>query len=104
MFTKTYRSLISGKNWIVDRYAVAVMKDAMLVGHLPRKISLICSLFLRRGGNIKCCVTANRCYSDDLPQGGLQVPCLLVFDGKEAEISKIKTLTGKIKKKRTGKE
>ena len=28
-----------------DRYAVAVLKDDTVVGHIPRKISRICSLF-----------------------------------------------------------
>ena len=30
-----------------DRYAVAVKKDQMIIGHLPRKISRVCLLFLR---------------------------------------------------------
>ena len=33
-----------------DRYAISVMKDEITVGHLPRKLSRMCSLFLRRGG------------------------------------------------------
>ena len=43
-----------------DRYAVAVIKDSVTIGHLPRKISQVCSLFLRRGGSISCTVTATR--------------------------------------------
>ncbi len=35
-----------------DRYAVAVVKDGTIVGHLPKRISLVCSLFLLRGGSI----------------------------------------------------
>ena len=35
-----------------DRYAVAVMKYFAVVGHVPRKISTLCSIFLRRGGTI----------------------------------------------------
>ena len=31
-----------------DRYAVAVFKNGEIVGHLPRKISRVCSLFIRR--------------------------------------------------------
>ena len=33
-----------------DRYSISVMKDEIIVGHLPRKLSRMCSLFLRRGG------------------------------------------------------
>ena len=28
-----------------DRYAVAVLKDGVIIGHLPRKVSKICSLY-----------------------------------------------------------
>ena len=33
----------------IDRYEVAVKNDDTAVGHLPKKISRICSLFLWRG-------------------------------------------------------
>ena len=56
-----------------DRYAVAVRKDRIIIGHLPRKISRTCSLFLRRGSEITCRVTGHTRYSVDLPQGGLEV-------------------------------
>ena len=36
----------------VDAFAVAVMKDGTVVGHVPNKISSVCSLYLRRGGSI----------------------------------------------------
>ena len=35
-------------------YAIVVKKDGITVGHLPRKISRICSLFLIRGGKFSC--------------------------------------------------
>ena len=56
-----------------DRYAVAVTKDRTIVGHLPRKVSRVCSLFLKRGGRIDCVVTGRWRYSLDLRQGGLEV-------------------------------
>ena len=37
-----------------DRYTVAVFKVDTVVGHIPRKISRICSLFLTRGDAITC--------------------------------------------------
>ena len=64
---------------VKDRYAVAVKKDGAVIGHLPRKISKICSLFLRRGGIIQCSVTGNRRYSTDLPQGGLEISAFTVI-------------------------
>ena len=42
----------------VDPFAVAVMRGDAIIGHVPGKISFICSLYLRRGGSIACCVTA----------------------------------------------
>ena len=58
---------------VVDRYSVAV-KKGVVIGHLPRKVSRLCSLFLWRGGTIDCIVTGARRHSADLPQGGLEVP------------------------------
>ncbi len=62
-----------------DRYAVAVIKDGVAIGHLPRKVLRVCSLFLRRGGTIHCRVTGGRRFSSDLPQGGLEVLCKILF-------------------------
>ena len=33
-------------------YAVSVTKDSVIVGHFPRKISPVASLFLKKGGTI----------------------------------------------------
>ena len=40
-----------------DPYAVSVKKVGTTVGHVPRVISCICTLFLRCGGVIKATVT-----------------------------------------------
>ena len=46
---------------VQDRYAVAVVykrrtdvDDDTTVGHLPRKVSCVCSLFIRHGRTITC--------------------------------------------------
>ena len=75
-----------------DRYAVALKKDGAVIGHLPKKISRICSLFIRRGGTIECTVTGTRRYSADLSQGGLEIPCRLLVGGEKKEINKVKLL------------
>ena len=46
-----------------DAYAVSVIKDGTIVGHLPRRISCACTLFMRRGGTIGCQVTGTTKYS-----------------------------------------
>ena len=43
-----------------DRFAVAVTKDDMVVGHVPREFSKLCWYFLRHGGTIACEVTGRR--------------------------------------------
>jgi len=66
-----------------EPYAVAVKKrisgEDKIVGHVPRKISTICSLFIRRGGTIQCIINGRQRYSSDMPQGGLEIPCVLHF-------------------------
>ena len=75
-----------------DPFAVAIVKSLVTVGHVPRKISSICSMFLRRGGCIHCRVTGRRRYSADLPQGGLEIPCILIFKGPIQDVEKAKKL------------
>ena len=72
-----------------DRYAVAVLKDGMIIGHLPRMISKVCSLFLRRGRSITCSVTGRKRYSTDPT---LEIPCLLLFKAGVKEIGKLNKL------------
>ena len=80
-----------------DPLTVAVIKpiagENTVIGHVPRIISSLCSLFIRRGGAIKCSVDGNRRYSADLPQGGMEVPCKLVFSSKSiVDSEKLKKL------------
>ena len=73
----------------IHNYAVAVICDDSAVGHVPRRISAACALFLLREGNIKCTITGSRRYSIDLPQGGLELPCLYTFSGNAMVVSKL---------------
>lgn len=61
----------------------------MTVGHLPRRISTLSSLFVRKGGIIRCSTTGNCCYSRDLAQGGMEIPCQLTFIGMGKELKKV---------------
>ena len=76
---------------VMDRYAVAAKKPALgvIVGHLPKKISRHCSIFILRGGAIKATVTGRCHYSSDLAQGILEIPCKLKFHGEPKEIRKL---------------
>ena len=75
-----------------DPFAVAVVRSGVILGHVPRKISSVCSMFLRRGGTISCRVTGGRRYSEDLPQGRLEVPCTLTLRGSHGDVDKVKVL------------
>ena len=46
------------------------------------------AVFIRRGGrsSIKCLITGSRRHSSDLLQGGLEIPCILIFTTKCAEL------------------
>ena len=82
-----------------DTHAVAVkgnivgLDGTTTVGHVPKKISAICSIFIRRGGNINCVVNGARRFSADLPQGGLEIPCILNFTAQtQSEATKTERL------------
>ena len=51
-----------------DPFAVAVMRGTTVVGHVLRRISSICSLFLRKEGSITCQVTGHRQFSGEGPR------------------------------------
>ena len=78
---------------IYDLHTVAMNKPGTgIVGHVKREISAPCNVFLLGGGVITCIITGNHQYSLDHPQGGLDVPCQLVFKGTKNMLTKIKQL------------
>ena len=78
-----------------DPFAIAVVKSDQTVGHVPLKISSVCSLFLRHGGTIMCKITGRRQHSKDLAQGGLEIPCTMTFEGGSKDITKVEKLIKK---------
>ena len=70
-----------------DRYAVAVLEEetCCVVGHLPHEVSRECYFFLRMGGTIAAEVTGKRRRSN-LPEGGLEVPCVLTLQHDDEKI------------------
>ena len=72
--------------WI-HSYTVAIMKGSEIIGHVPRKISAACYLFIQKGRILTCIITdSNHQNSSDLPQGCLQIPCKLVFESDNVEL------------------
>ena len=92
-----------------DQFAVKVLKvetdSQTIVGNLPRSISSTCSIFLRKGGIISCRINGTRRYSRDLVQGGLEVPCMLVFKAEDNSlIGKVRKLFDHSEKQKSGTE
>ena len=75
-----------------DTFVVAIKKDGKVIGHCLRKISALCSMFIRQGGKITCQVTGSRQYSSDLLQGGLEVPCKIFYTKNKSEANKMEKL------------
>ena len=57
-----------------DKYAVKVLKDGEIVGHIPRPFSKTCTLILLSGGCMKVCILGKR---ENKRGEGLEVPCLV---------------------------
>ena len=57
-----------------DPSTVAMVKQSsdtsVAIGHFPQLISMVCYIFICRGGCMMCIVTGLQKYSEDLPQGG----------------------------------
>ena len=66
-----------------DPISVAIKKqidrESTIGEHVPRRISQLCSIVIRRRGSITCTVNGSSRYSADLPQGGLELPCKLMI-------------------------
>ena len=60
-----------------DRFTVATMEGRLIVGHVPREISKLCCLFMKKGGRLTCTVTGPRRRST-ISEGALEV---LSFEG-----------------------
>ena len=84
--------LISG----IDRFAVAIEKDSITVGHIPREHSRVAWYFIRHGGEITCEVTGRRKRSS-VAGKGLEVPCTYTFWGRPKMIKRLVKVLTKVK-------
>ena len=51
----------------------------------------VCVLFLEQNGEILCTIVVLQRTSQDLPQGGLELLCMLTFSGDSSAVSKVET-------------
>ena len=75
-----------------DPFTVAVERLGVTVSHAPRWISSMGSIFLRWGGRIDGEITRATRYSEDLPKGGLEIPCNLTLRGDSNGVYKLEKL------------
>ena len=75
-----------------DKFAVKVVKNNEIVGHLPRQYSRILWYFIAHGGKICVEVTGRRRHCKELC-GGMEIPCRLVFScSSKVKINRLKEL------------
>ena len=60
------------------------------MGHVPQRFSSATNLFLQSGGVVSYEISRARCYSRDLPQGGVEIPCVYTFSGAPELVNKTK--------------
>ena len=70
-----------------DQHAVAVVKDGVVIGHMPRLAAEVSWFFLKRGGSITCRITGNRKFGV-----GLEVPCMYVYSSCAKTVKKLSKL------------
>lgn len=74
-----------------DKYAVAVKKGQITVGHVPREISKTVAFFIKHGGIVVCKVMSSQHRHSEIA-GGLEIPCMIRFTADRAMIERLKSL------------
>ena len=70
-----------------DQHAVAVVKDGVVIGHMPRLVAEVSWFFLKRGGSITCRITGSKKFGV-----GLEVPCIYVYSSSAKTVKKLSKL------------
>ena len=74
-----------------DDFAVSVVKDGALVGHVPKYVIRVICFFLKRVGSVEFCkVTSSR-----VNRGvglGLEIPCTYKFYGRQDYLYRLQKL------------
>ena len=75
-----------------DRFAVAVLKDDVIVSHVPRELARTCWFVLQKRYSIMSCKITGRRRLSEVEGEGLVVPCVYRFTGKSKHLEKLNTL------------
>ena len=68
-----------------DQYAVSIVHDGRVVGHVPRSFSKVATFIIAAGGRVQAKVTGERANSR---KNGLEVPCIYSIKGPKHIIDK----------------
>ena len=74
-----------------DKFAIALTKDDVTIGHVPREQSRILWHFLSHGGKLTAEVSGRRRRSP-LLQGGLEIPCSFTVEGPSRLVQGVREL------------
>ena len=74
---------------IHDKYAIKVLKDNTVVGHVPRELSRYCCLILNSGGQMESVVTGAR---ENKRGNGLEIPCRYKMKGPARILTKVEPI------------
>ena len=76
-----------------DQNAIKILKDGVIVGHVPRNFSKVFSYLLLSGTRITATVTGAR---QNLRNNGLEVPCKYKLKGPKSSMVKGETIINDI--------
>ncbi len=79
-----------------DQYAVAVINNDQVVGHVPRELSQTFWYFIEREGENIRKFTGRRQRSA-LLHGGMETPCIYTLRGKKKLVKKLKLILNSMK-------
>ena len=75
-----------------DRFTVAVLKDGVIVGHVPRELARICWYFLQKRHSTMICKITGPQKLSEVEGKGLVVPCVYHFTSKSKHLQKLVAL------------
>ena len=74
-----------------DHFALAIIKDGEVIGHVPHVLNKVVDFFLKRDGNVAFCEVTGQRINRSVGLG-IEVPCIYKFYGPVAYINKPREL------------
>ena len=74
-----------------DQFSVTVIKNSVVVGHVPRAVSRLIFYFLSRVGRTGVCEVIGNCLNRGANLG-VEVPCVYRFSGRQRYIDRLNSM------------